>query len=158
VGASVTTFKPGDRVIVARITSCRSCEFCRRGLVSHCTDGGWVLGHLIDSTQAEYVRVPHADGSLHHLVGGASEAAQVMCSDVLLTGFDSRVLGVGGMKPGGTVAIIGGGPVCLGLVLIAQLYSPTTLIMITCDSNRLNIAMTLGVTQCITFGPAPWKK
>ncbi|KAF8191963.1 theronine dehydrogenase [Mycena galopus ATCC 62051] len=153
VGASVTAFKPGDRVIVSCITSCTSCEFCRRGLASHCTDGGWVLGHLIDGTQAEYVRVPHADGSLHHLVGGASEAAQVMCSDVLPTGFECGVLR-GGVKPGGTVAIIGGGPVGLGLVLTAQLYSPTTLIMITRDPNRLNIAATLGATHCITFGPS----
>ncbi|KAF8191919.1 alcohol dehydrogenase, partial [Mycena galopus ATCC 62051] len=146
VSASVTTFQPGDRVIVSCITSCTSCDFCRRGLASHCTDGGWVLSHLIDGTQAEYVRVPHADRSLHHLVYGASEAAQVMCSDVLPTGFKCGVLVACSL--GGTIAIIGGGPVGLGLVLTTQLYSPTILIMITRDPNRLNIAATLGATHC----------
>ncbi|KAJ7336796.1 alcohol dehydrogenase GroES domain-containing protein [Mycena albidolilacea] len=153
VGASVTTFKPGDRVIVSCITSCMSCEFCRKGLASHCVDGGWVLGHTIDGTQAEYVRVPHADGSLHHLISGASEAAQAMCSDVLPTGFECGVLS-GRVKPGSSVAIVGGGPIGLGIVLTAQLYSPSSLIMITRDPNRLKIAASLGVTHCITFGPS----
>jgi alcohol dehydrogenase len=92
IGASVTKFKVGDRVIISCITSCSSCELCRKGISSHCADGGWILGHTIDGTQAEYVRTPHADGSLHHLVNGASEEEQAMCSDVLPTAFECGVL------------------------------------------------------------------
>ncbi|KAJ7511514.1 alcohol dehydrogenase GroES domain protein [Mycena galericulata] len=152
IGASVTAFKPGDRVIVSCITSCLSCEFCRKGLASHCVDGGWILGNTIDGTQAEYVRIPHANGSLHHLVSGASEEAQVMCSDVMPTGFECGVLS-GRVKPGSSVAIVGGGPIGLGVILTAQLYSPATLIMITRDPNRLRIAATLGATHIVPFGP-----
>ncbi|KAJ7785210.1 alcohol dehydrogenase GroES domain protein [Mycena maculata] len=152
IGANVTRFQVGDRVIISCITSCSSCEFCCRGLASHCTEGGWLLGHTIDGTQAEYVRTPHADGSLHHLVKGASEDVQVMCSDVLPTAFECGVLS-GCIKPGSSVAIIGGGPVGLCVTITAQLYSPLKLIMITRDTNRLKIAKDLGATHRVSFGP-----
>ncbi|KAK6981152.1 GroES-like protein [Favolaschia claudopus] len=151
IGANVTTFKAGDRVIISCITSCLSCEFCRRGLLSHCVHGGWILGHRIDGTQAEYVRIPHADGSLHHLISGASEASQTMCSDVLPTSYECGVLS-GRVGPGSSVAIVGGGPIGLGILLTAQLFSPSMLFMITRDQNRLKTAATLGATHCITFG------
>ncbi|KAJ7795810.1 hypothetical protein B0H14DRAFT_3552964 [Mycena olivaceomarginata] len=76
-----------------------------------------------------------------------------MCSDVLPTGFECGVLS-GRVKPGSSVAIIGGGPISLGIVLTAQLYSPSSLIMITRDPNRLKIAASLGMSHCITFGPS----
>ncbi|KAJ7449592.1 alcohol dehydrogenase GroES domain-containing protein [Mycena latifolia] len=152
VGDSVREFKVGDRVIVSCITACSSCEFCRRGIPSHCTDGGWILGNTIDGTQAEYTRIPYADSSLHHMVKGASEEEQVMCSDVLPTGFECGVLN-GRVQPGTTVAVIGGGPVGLGAMLTAQLYSPFNLIMVDLDANRLKLAKSLGATHCFVSGP-----
>ena len=113
VGAGGHRFKPGDRVLISCISSCGKCEFCRRSMYSHCTTGGWILGHLIDGTQAEYVRIPHADTSLYPIPDGADEEALVMLSDILPTGFECGVLN-GKVQPGGTVAIVGAGPVGLG--------------------------------------------
>ncbi|MFN7094094.1 MAG: alcohol dehydrogenase catalytic domain-containing protein, partial [Burkholderiales bacterium] len=71
VGSAVSNFKLGNRVLISCITSCGKCEYCKQGLPAHCVDGGWMLGHLIDGTQAEYVRIPHADNSLYHIPAGA---------------------------------------------------------------------------------------
>jgi alcohol dehydrogenase len=61
-------------------------------MYSHCENGGWILGHLIDGTQAEYVRIPFADNSLYHIPDGGDEEALVMLSDILPTGFECVVL------------------------------------------------------------------
>ncbi|KIY45763.1 L-iditol 2-dehydrogenase [Fistulina hepatica ATCC 64428] len=152
VGPSVKAFKPGDQVIVSCITSCSTCEYCRRGMPSHCTDGGWILGNTIDGTQAQYVRIPHADASLYHMVAGATPDEQVMVSDVLVTGYECGVLN-GRVEPGSTVALVGGGPVGLGAMLTAQLYTPARIIMIDLDANRLKQAKSLGATHTILSGP-----
>ena len=78
-------------------------------MFSHCTTGGWILGNTIDGTQAEFVRIPHADTSLYPIPDGADEEALVMLSDILPTGFECGVLN-GKVQPGATVAIVGAGP------------------------------------------------
>ncbi|MEO6917734.1 MAG: zinc-dependent alcohol dehydrogenase family protein [Collimonas sp.] len=148
VGAGVTAFKPGDRVLISCISSCGKCEYCRRGMFSHCTSGGWILGNEIDGTQAEYVRTPHADTSLYPIPAGADEEALVMLSDILLTGFECGVLN-GKVEPGSTVAIVGSGPIGLAVLLTAQLYSPAQIIMIDLDDNRLQVARQFGATHTI---------
>lgn len=148
VGAGVTAFRPGDRVLISCISSCGKCEYCRRGMYSHCTTGGWILGNTIDGTQAEYVRAPHADTSLHPIPEGADEAALVMLSDILPTGFECGVLN-GKVAPGATVAIVGAGPIGLAALLTAQFYSPADIIMIDLDDNRLSVARQFGATQTI---------
>ncbi|KAF9027147.1 alcohol dehydrogenase GroES domain-containing protein [Hymenopellis radicata] len=152
VGPAVKSFKVGDRVIISAITSCSACSYCRRGMPSHCTDGGWVLGNTVDGTQAEYVCVPHADASMHPMVKGASDADQVMLSDVLPTSLECGVLN-GRVQPGATVAIVGSGPVGLGAVITSQLYSPSKLIVIDLDANRLKQAASLGATHTVVSGP-----
>jgi alcohol dehydrogenase len=147
-GAAVSSFKPGDHVLISCISSCGKCEFCKRGMYSHCEQGGWILGHLIDGTQAEYVRIPHADNSLYHIPPGADEEALVMLSDILPTGFECGVLN-GQVKPGDTVAIIGAGPIGLAALLTAQFYAPAEIIMIDPDENRLAVSKKLGATQTI---------
>jgi alcohol dehydrogenase len=101
IGGGVTTFRVGDRVLISCISSCGKCEYCRRGMYSHCTTGGWILGNEIDGTQAEYVRIPHAETSLYPIPTGADEEGMVMLSDILPTGFECGVLN-GKVAPGST--------------------------------------------------------
>ncbi|KAE8454671.1 hypothetical protein EG329_000294 [Mollisiaceae sp. DMI_Dod_QoI] len=147
-GESVRGFKKGEHVLISCICSCASCEYCRRGMYSHCTTGGWILGNTIDGTQAEYVRIPHADSSLYPIPAGADEAALVMLSDIFPTGLECGVLN-GKVQPGSTVVIVGAGPVGLAAMITAQLYSPSLIIMIDMDSNRLRVAKTLGAHHTI---------
>ena len=157
-GAAVSGFRRGDKVLISCITSCGRCEFCRKAMYSHCRTGGWILGNTIDGTQAEYVRIPHADTSLYALPAGADEKAMVMLSDILPTAFECGVLN-GQVKPGDTVAIVGAGPIGLAALLTAQFYSPAEIMMIDVDANRLEVARTLGATKLINSsdGKAPQK-
>ena len=132
-------FKPGDHVMISCISSCGKCDYCRRGMYSHCANGGWILGNTIDGTQAEFVRIPFADTSLYRIPAGAEEEALVMLSDILPTGFECGVLN-GKVEPGATVAIVGAGPIGLAALLTAQFFSPAEIIMVDLDDNRLQIA------------------
>ena len=151
VGASVRNFKKGDHVIISCITSDGTCEYCKKQMYSHCEDGGWILGHLINGTQAEYVRIPHADNSLHAIPAGADEEALVMLSDILPTGHEIGVLN-GQVKPGDTIAIVGAGPIGMSVLLTAQFYSPAKIYMIDIDDNRLQLAKKFGATDTINSG------
>jgi alcohol dehydrogenase len=148
VGAGVSEFQVGDKVIISCVSACLKCDFCKRGMYSHCRHGGWILGYTIDGTQAEYVRIPHADGSLYHFPADADEEAMVMLSDILPTGFECGVLN-GQVKPGDTVAIVGAGPVGLAVLLTAQFYSPAAIYMIDLDDKRLAVAKQFGATALV---------
>jgi alcohol dehydrogenase len=148
VGAQVSTFAPGDKVLISCISACGRCDACRKAMYSHCQSGGWILGNTIDGTQAEYVRTPHAETSLYHLPADADEDALVMLSDILPTGFECGVLN-GKVQPGDTVAIVGAGPIGLAALLTAQLFSPSAILMIDLDANRLEVAKQLGATSLI---------
>ncbi len=148
VGTGVSEFQVGDKVIISCVSACLKCDFCKKGMYSHCRHGGWILGYTIDGTQAEYVRIPHADGSLYHFPADADEEAMVMLSDILPTGFECGVLN-GQVKPGDTVAIVGAGPVGLAVLLTAQFYSPAAIFMIDLDDKRLAVAKKLGATNLI---------
>lgn len=147
-GDAVSNFKKGDHVLISCITSCGKCEYCKRGMYSHCEKGGWILGNIIDGTQAAYVRIPYADNSLYPIPSGSDEEALVMLSDILPTGFECGVLN-GQVKPGDTVAIAGAGPVGLAALLTAQFYTPAMLIMIDMDDNRLRVSRTFGASQLV---------
>jgi alcohol dehydrogenase len=149
IGAGVTAFRPGDHVLISCITSCGKCEYCRRAMPSHCTTGGWILGNTIDGTQAEFVRIPHADTSLYKVPAEADEEALVMLSDILPTGYECGVLN-GRIQPGSSVAIVGAGPIGLAALLTAQFYAPAQIIMVDLDDNRLRIAKTFGATATVS--------
>jgi alcohol dehydrogenase len=148
VGPGVSEFHVGDKVIISCVSACLKCDFCKRGMYSHCRHGGWILGYTIDGTQAEYVRIPHADGSLYPFPADADEEAMVMLSDILPTGFECGVLN-GQVKPGDTIAIVGAGPVGLAVLLTSQFYSPAAIFMIDLDDKRLAIAKKFGATSLI---------
>jgi len=148
IGSAVNNFKKGDHVLISCITSCGKCEYCKKQMYSHCEDGGWILGHLIDGTQAGFVRIPHADNSLYKIPAGANEEAMVMLSDILPTGHEIGVIN-GTVKPGDTIAIIGAGPIGMSALLTAQFYSPSKIIMVDMDENRLAVAKTFGATHTI---------
>ena len=148
VGSAVTGVRVGDHVLVSCITSCGKCDYCKKGMYSHCRVGGWILGNTIDGTQAEFVRIPHADNSLHLVPAGGDDEGLVMLSDILPTGFECGVLN-GAMKPGDTVAVLGAGPIGLAVLLTAQFYSPGSVIMIDLDDNRLRVAQEFGATTVI---------
>jgi alcohol dehydrogenase len=148
VGKNVVDFHKGDKVLISCITACGRCNFCRKGMFSHCRNGGWILGNLIDGTQAEYVRIPYADTSLYALPSGIDDEAATMLSDILPTGMECGVLN-GHVKPGDIVVIVGAGPVGLAALLTAQLYSPAEIVMVDLDENRLKTANLLGATKTI---------
>jgi alcohol dehydrogenase len=148
VGTAVTAFKPGDRVLISCISACGICVYCRRLMYSHCLTGGWILGNRIDGTQAEFVRIPHADTSLYPIAEGADEEALVMLSDVLPTAFECGVLN-GKVQPGSAVAIVGAGPIGLAALLTAQLFSPAQVMMVDLDDSRLEAATRFGATAVI---------
>ena len=147
-GADVSGFKKGDRVLISLITSCGVCRFCRKGMRAHCLNGGWRLGNSIDGTQAEYVRVPYADTGLYLLPPEVDDESAVMLSCILPTGLECGVL-KGQVMPGDVMAIVGAGPVGLATLLAARLYSPSEIIMIDLDDNRLAVARSLGATKIV---------
>src|SRR5579859_5167865 len=144
VGDGVHRLSPGDRVLVSCISACGTCRFCREGRYGQCLDeGGWVLGHRIDGTQAEYVRVPYADTSTYRIPDGVPDEAILMLSDILPTGYEVGVL-AGGVRPGDVVAVVGSGPVGLAAISTARLFSPSHIIAVDLSDARLAEAVKFG--------------
>ena len=162
VGDGVRGHAVGDRVIISCISGCGVCTSCRSQNPSHCLapEGapgvGWVLGHLIDGTQAELVRVPFADSSLHMLPSSVPDEFAVLLSDILPTGFEIGVR-YGHVQPGDTVAVVGAGPVGLAAVATAGLYGAAQVIAIDRDTHRLDVAKQLGATLTVDSSDADWK-
>ncbi|AQA05126.1 alcohol dehydrogenase [Mycobacterium sp. MS1601] len=144
IGAAVENLAVGDRVLVSCISACGSCRYCRDGHYGQCLGGGgWILGHLIDGTQAEFVRVPFADNSTHKIPPGVSDEQMVMLADILPTSYEVGVLN-GTVRPGDVVAIIGAGPIGLAAILTSRLYSPAHVVVIDVAAARLDAALKLG--------------
>jgi alcohol dehydrogenase len=143
-GEGVHTLAPGDRVVVSCISACGTCRFCREGRYGQCLGGGgWVLGHKIHGTQAEYVRVPFADMSTYRVPDGITDEEALMLADILPTGYEVGVL-AGGVRPGDVVAVVGAGPVGLAAITTAQLYSPAHVVAIDLSDARLEAAKHFG--------------
>jgi len=162
VGSSVSTLKVGDNVIISCIKSCGRCMFCKQGIFAHCLgeEGavgvGWVFGHLIDGTQAEFVRVPYAENSVYKLPKRVTNQQGVLLSDILPTGFEIGVQ-YGQTKPGDIVAVVGAGPIGLSVIMTAGLYGAAKIIAIDLDANRLEQAKKFGATDGVSSADPDWK-
>ncbi|MGW0583086.1 zinc-dependent alcohol dehydrogenase family protein [Streptomyces sp. NPDC002920] len=144
VGGDVRTVRPGDRVLVSCISACGRCRYCREGSYGQCRGGGgWILGHLIDGTQAEYVRVPYADLSVHALPGAVESRDAVLLADIFPTSYEVGVLN-GRVRPGDTVAVVGAGPVGLAVIATARLFAPERIVAVDLAASRLEAAKHLG--------------
>lgn len=155
VGDAVRAFAVGDRVLVPAITQCGRCEYCGRGMPSHCqTVGGigWIFGHLIDGTQAELVRVPFADTSLYAVPDGVTNEQAIFLADSLPTGYEVGVL-AGRVRPGDTVAVVGAGAVGLAAILTTGLWGASKVIAVDSNKFRLEKALEFGATDAFEAGP-----
>jgi len=163
VGAAITQLAVGDKVILSCVSSCGQCANCRRNLPSHCLDPegmagiGWILGYMIDGTQAEFVRIPFAEHSVYKLPESLVESEAILLSDILPTGFEIGVQ-YGHVSPGDVVAVIGAGPVGLAAVTTSHLYGPSKVIAIDLDEGRLKRAADFGATHTVNSGDADWKE
>jgi alcohol dehydrogenase len=152
VGSGVTTVKPGDRVLVSCISVCGRCSYCRQGRPGQCLGGGgWILGYLIDGTQAELVRVPFADTSLYQAPDHINNEELLMLADILPTGYEVGVVN-GRVEPGDTVVVVGAGPVGLSAIMGAKLYSPSHVVAVDLADARLEAAKGFGADVTINSG------
>ncbi|MFC8348421.1 zinc-dependent alcohol dehydrogenase family protein [Streptomyces sp. NPDC057280] len=155
VGGDVRTVRPGDRVLVSCITSCGRCRYCREGAYGQCRGGGgWILGHLIDGTQAEYVRVPYADLSVHPLPSTLDSPDAVLLADIFPTAYEVGVLN-GRVRPGDTVAVVGAGPIGLAAVATARLFAPERIVVVDLAASRLDAARSFGADAVAFAGESP---
>jgi alcohol dehydrogenase len=152
IGAGVKNVKVGDHVLVSCITACGSCRFCREGRYGQCLGGGgWILGHLIDGTQAEYVRVPFADTSTYPVPDGVSDEEVLMLADIAPTGYEVGVLN-GAVRPGDVVVVVGAGPIGLSAIMGARLFSPAHIVAVDLADSRLEAAKRFGADTIVNAG------
>jgi alcohol dehydrogenase len=149
VGSGVKNVRPGDRVLVSCITACGRCRYCRQASYGQCLGGGgWILGHRIDGTQAEYVRVPFADNSTYPVPDGVTDEEVLMLADILPTGYEVGVLN-GAVRPGDTVVVVGAGPIGLAAMLGAKMHSPSHIVAIDLAEGRLEAAKQFGADSVV---------
>ena len=152
VGPAVKRVKPGDRILVSCISACGSCKYCREARYGQCLGGGgWILGHLIDGTQAEYARVPFADSSTYPVPEGVSDEQVLMLADILPTGYEVGVLN-GCVRPGDVVAVVGAGPVGLSAIVGSRLFTPEHVVAVDLSDSRLDAAKRFGADIVVNNG------
>lgn len=153
VGDGVRTHAVGSRVLISCISGCGRCRFCRDRSYGQCqAGGGWVLGHLIDGTQAEFVRVPFADTSLYALPESVADEDALMLADIMPTAYEVGVLN-GRVTPGDTVVVVGAGPIGLATITTARLFSPAQIIAVDVAPARLEAAKQFGADTVISAPP-----
>ncbi|MGW1043447.1 alcohol dehydrogenase catalytic domain-containing protein [Streptomyces sp. NPDC002547] len=145
IGGQVHHLRTGDQVIVSSVSACGDCPECRNARYGQCCGGGgWILGNLVNGTQAELVRVPFADHSTTRRPYDLALDDAVLLAELLPTAYEVGVRN-GHVCPGDTVIVVGAGPVGLATVVLARLYSPRRIIVVDLAEARLKAAARVGV-------------
>jgi len=155
VGSEVKDLKKGDKVIGPFWCSCDKCHYCKKGLHTSCVQGGcFGFGDLLGGLggcQAEYVRVPNAEGTLvkapESLSDDSYDEKTLLLGDNVCTGYHGSLNG--DIKPGDTVVVYGDGAVGLFATYAATLFEPGQLITVGHHDYRLDIASKYGATKVI---------
>ena len=153
VGDDVTIAKSGDFVIVPFPYSCGKCPVCKAGFESSCPHGGYFGSGDGMGCQAEYLRVPEADGTLVVVPADAEDLSDEMLaslltlSDVMSTGYHAAASAE--VKPGDTAVVFGDGAVGLCAVLSAKLMGASRIISMSRHADRQGIARKFGATDFV---------
>jgi 2-desacetyl-2-hydroxyethyl bacteriochlorophyllide A dehydrogenase len=147
-GDAVSEVAVGDRVLGTYGTACGGCFFCRRGEYHKC-DESRVFGHgatlgSLQGAQAELLLVPHANLVLRRVPEGISDDAALFAGDVAGTAYHAIV--EAGLEPGGSVAVLGLGPVGLCAVQVARAAGAALIVAVDSVAERLRVAESLGAT------------
>lgn len=152
LGAAVTGYDVGQRVIVGAITPCGQCSSCLDGHPAQCGGkamGGWRFGNTIDGCQAEYVLVPNAMANLAPVPDELSDEQVLMCPDIMSTGISGAESG--GVRIGDVVAVFAQGPIGLCATVGAKLRGATSIFAVDAVAERLELSRALGADRTIDF-------
>lgn len=149
LGAAVTGYRVGDRVLVGAITPCGQCRACLSGHLSQCGHGegyeaigGWRFGNTINGAQAEYLLVPNAQANLAKIPDELSDEQVVLLADIASTGFAGAESGH--IRIGDSVVVFAQGPIGLCATAGAKLMGAALVIGIDGDDNRLAVSRRMG--------------
>jgi threonine dehydrogenase-like Zn-dependent dehydrogenase len=156
LGAGVTGYEIGERVLVGAITPCGQCNACLSGKLSQCGHGsgyeaigGWRFGNTIDGAQAEYLLVPSAQANLAKIPADVTDEQVVLLADIASTGFAGAESG--GVKLGDAVVVFAQGPIGLCATAGAKLMGASLVIGVDSDPVRLAMAKRMGADVALDF-------
>jgi alcohol dehydrogenase len=156
LGAGVTGYSIGDRVLVGAITPCGQCNACLSGNLSQCGHGsgyeaigGWRFGNTINGAQAEYLLVPNAQANLAKIPDDVTDEQVVLLADIASTGISGAESG--GVRIGDAVAVFAQGPIGLCAALGAKLMGAAVVIGVDGDDDRIAMARKMGVDVVLDY-------
>lgn len=144
LGAGVTGYHPGERVLVGAITPCGQCESCLGGHLSQCGGplGGWKFGNTINGAQAQYLLVPNAQANLARIPDDVTDEQVVLLSDIASTGISA--VESANLQLGDTVAVFAQGPIGLCATAGARLKGASLIIGVDSDPTRMAMSRRMG--------------
>lgn len=156
LGAGLSGYEVGDRVLVGAITPCGQCRGCLSGNLSQCGHGegyeamgGWRFGNTINGAQAEYLRIPYAQANLAKIPDELTDEQVVLLADIASTGFSGAESG--NVRIGDSVVVFAQGPIGLCSTIGAKLMGAAVVIGVDGDSNRLAMARRIGADITLDY-------